>query len=192
MDLKIFLDFTYFLYFSSVYTFEGLFKTVPGDEAMVDESMYLRETEESLVRLYQVAFSILHSHQDAEDAVQQGMLKAWAARSRARVQTLRPWLMRIVVNECRNIQRYRMRVVLSEELRMGSESFTPPDLDLWNAVQGLPDSLRLPFAMKYVAQFTEREVAHAMRLPVSTIKNRLAKAKKNLRAVLAEWEVSFE
>lgn len=159
---------------------------------MVDGALFLRETEERLTRLYQVAYSILRTRADAEDAVQQALLKAWAARQRARPETLGPWLTRIVVNECRNIQRQRMWVIPCEAVAAQAEAFAPPDPDLWNAVQALPENLRLPFSLKYVAQFSEREVAQAMHLPVSTIKNRLAKARKILRAALAEWEVSFE
>jgi RNA polymerase sigma-70 factor (ECF subfamily) len=159
---------------------------------MVDGTLFLHETEEKLTRLYQTAYSILRTRQDAEDAVQQALLKAWASRAGARPETFGPWLMRIVVNECRNIQRHRMWVMPCEAVAAEAETFTPQDPDLWSAVQALPESLRLPFSLKYVAQFTEREVAQAMHLPVSTIKNRLAKARKLLRAALADWEVSFE
>ena len=159
---------------------------------MVDGALFLRETEEKLTRLYQVAYSILRTRQDAEDAVQQALLKAWAARDRAKPDTFGPWLVRIVVNESRNIQRYRMRVMPFTAVAEEAEAFTPPDPDLWGAVQALPEGIRLPFTLKYVAQFTEREVAQVMHLPVSTIKNRLAKARKVLRAALTEWEVSFE
>ena len=159
---------------------------------MVDGALFLSETEAKLKRLYQVAYSILRARQDAEDAVQQGLMKAWAARFDAQPETFSPWLMRIVVNECRNIQRHRMRVMPAAAAEETAVPFSAPDPDLWNAVQALPESLRLPFSLKYVAQFTEREVAQAMRLPVSTIKNRLAKARKVLRAALSDWEVSFE
>ena len=159
---------------------------------MVDGALFLHETEVRLTKLYQTAYSVLRRRQDAEDAVQQALLKAWAARSGARPETFGPWLMRIVINECRNIQRHRMRIVLCEAVAAEAEAFTPRDQDLWNALQALPESLRLPFSLKYVAQFTEREVAQAMHLPVSTIKNRLAKARKLLRKALTDWEVSFE
>ena len=159
---------------------------------MVEEASFLSETEARFVRLYQVAYSILRTRQDAEDALQQALMKAWAARAGAHPETFGPWLTRIVVNECRNIQRYRMRVTPSEAVMPEPEAFAPPDPDLWNAVRALPESLRLPLTLKYVAQFTEREVAQAMHLPVSTVKNRLAKARRLLRAALNEWEVSFE
>lgn len=160
---------------------------------MVSSAQFLREAEAQLPRLYGVAYGILRARQDAEDASQQALMKAWAARDRARPDSFVPWLMRILINECRNIQRHRMRVVPSDTI--GAEAsvlFTPPDPDLWRAVEALPEALRLPFSLKYLAQCTEREVAQAMRLPVSTVKNRLAKARKELRAALSDWEVDFE
>lgn len=159
---------------------------------MVENAMFLQETEARFARLYQVAYGILRTRQDAEDAVQQALMKAWAARAGAHPETFGPWLARIVVNECRNIQRYRMRVMPSETVMPEAEPFTPPDPDLWDAVQALPENLRLPLILKYVAQFTEREVAQALRLPASTVKNRLAKVRKLLRAALNGWEVSLE
>ena len=61
---------------------------------MVDGTLFLHETEEKLTRLYQTAYSILRTRQDAEDAVQQALLKAWASRAGAWPETFGPWLMR--------------------------------------------------------------------------------------------------
>lgn len=159
---------------------------------MVDTASFLRESEAMLGRLYQTAYYVLRARQDAEDAVQQGLMKAWAARGSARPDTFRAWLSRIVVNECRNIQRHRMRVVPSEMVAPKDEAWKPPDPDLAEAVERLPKAIRVPFVLKYVACLTEREVAEAMRVPVSTVKNRLARARKLLRDALADWEVTFE
>lgn len=160
---------------------------------MVDSAQFLRDAEAQLPRLYRVAYGILRARQDAEDASQQALLKAWAARSNARPDTFVPWLMRILVNECRNIQRHRMRMVPSDTIgATATISFTPPDPDVWRAVEALPDALRIPFSLKYLAQCTEQEVAQAMGVPVSTVKNRLSKARKTLREALSDWEVAFE
>lgn len=159
---------------------------------MVDTAFFMRESEAMLTQLYNTAYYMLRLKADAEDAVQQGLMKAWAARDRAKPQTFKAWLARIVVNECHNIQRHRMRVVPSDTIELEKDAFQQPDPDLMDAVCQLPDSLRIPFVLKYLACLTEQEVAHAMRLPASTVKNRLAKARKTLRGVLSDWEVSFQ
>src|SRR3954453_3676564 len=66
---------------------------------------------EELVRPHQeiafrVAYVITRNSADAEDALQDGLTKAWRALGRFRVdEPLRPWLLRIVANEARNARR---------------------------------------------------------------------------------------
>jgi len=54
------------------------------------------------------------------------------------------------------------------------------------AVYALPEKLRIPFTLKYVGNYQEREVADILRLPSSTVKSRLARARQSLRIVLVE------
>lgn len=159
---------------------------------MVEREQFSVESKAMLSQLYGTAYYILRARADAEDAVQQGLMKAWAAREKCRAETFRPWLVRIVINECHNIQRHRMRIVPMEQMADYAETFEPPDPNIAEALHALPDVLRLPVVLKYLAGFKEREVAYAMRLPVSTIKSRLTKARKLLRGSLAEGEVSFD
>jgi len=66
---------------------------------MMDAALFMREVQPMLTKLYRVAFCILRSQADAEDAVQQGLLKAWAAKDNIRLDSFQPWVTRIVVNE---------------------------------------------------------------------------------------------
>ena len=152
---------------------------------MMDKARFMREAEPLLTKLYGIAYCILRSRADAEDAVQQGLLKAWAARERIRAATFQPWVTRIVIHECRNIQRHRARVVPSDT-PAAAEGFVPPDPAVMMAVLALPDKLRVPFSLKYVGNYREREIADALRLPLSTIKSRLARARRTLRDALTE------
>ena len=152
---------------------------------MMDEARFMREAEPLLTKLYSIAYCILRSRADAEDAVQQGLLKAWAARSRIRIETFQPWVTRIVIHECRNIQRHRARVVPSAS-PPAEGGFVPPNPELMMAVFALPEKLRIPFSLKYVSRYREREIADGLRLPVSTIKSRLARARQALRNALSE------
>ena len=56
--------------------------------------------------LYRVAKTILINDQDCADAVQEAILRGWTKRGQLRdPKLIRPWLARITVNECRNLQR---------------------------------------------------------------------------------------
>lgn len=76
---------------------------------MTDEQ-FRQEAERLSPALYRMAMSIVRSSFDAEDAAQEALQKAWIIRERCRNDTFPAYLMRIVINECRNIQRHRMRV----------------------------------------------------------------------------------
>ena len=82
----------------------------------MESNAFSRIAEENMQGLYRLSFSILHTRHDAQDAVQQGLLRAWERRETARPEQIRAWLTRIVINECHNIQRKRMRVVLMGEM----------------------------------------------------------------------------
>lgn len=157
---------------------------------MVDGALFMSESEAMLTTLYKISYSILRSRADAEDAVQQGLLKAWAARARANPEKFRAWVARIVINESRNIQRYRMRVMPSEVIERQGEFF-PPDWDVMDAVGRLPEKLRVPLSLKYVACFREKEIAETLHIPVSMVKNRLARARELLREELKDMEGLF-
>lgn len=151
---------------------------------MIDDATFVNVSREAMPSLYRISLGILRRPQDAQDAVQQGLMKAWAARHKARGGSERAWITQIVIHECRNIQRYRQRVTPVES--MDEAEWTPPDRTLRDAVDALPQSLRLPVLLKYMEGMSEREVAQAMRLSAAAVKSRLLRARKALRKLLNE------
>ncbi|MBQ8555435.1 MAG: RNA polymerase sigma factor [Clostridia bacterium] len=134
--------------------------------------------------LYRISLSILHAHQDAQDAVQQALLKAWTARAKARPGCERAWLTRIVINECRSIQRQRLRVFPVETLP--ERPCHLPDSTLRDATDALPELLRLPLLLKYMEGMSEKEAAQALGVTVTVLKGRLFRARKALGKLLNE------
>ena len=93
--------------------------------------------------------------------------------------------MRILVNECYTLLRQRRRVVPMDELPV--RALDAPALSpLQSAIQALPEQLRTPLLLKYMEGMTEKEVAEALRLPVSSVKSRLFRARKLLKQELNE------
>lgn len=150
----------------------------------MDESTYTALCTAYMPALFRVACSIVGSRADAEDAVQQALMKAWMHRKKARPGAERAWMMRILVNESRSILRKRRPVLPLEEITLT----TPPAADnsLQEAIRALPESLRTPLLLKYMEGMTETEVAAAMGIPVSSVKGRLFRARKLLKTQLNE------
>ena len=138
----------------------------------------------SEARLYRIARSMLRNEYDCGDALQEGILKAWQ-----RLHTLRDercfeaWLARIVINECRNLQRgyNRPTVPLENIPESGTE---PPDPGLADALGTLPEKYRLPLVLHHGEGFGVGEIAAMLRLPRSTVKWRLHEGRRRLNAAL--------
>ena len=77
---------------------------------MMDEETFMDEVEAMERALYRVSRSLLKSPEDCADAVQEALARAWARRGRVDADYFRPWLMRILINECHTIGRKRRRV----------------------------------------------------------------------------------
>lgn len=150
----------------------------------MDESRYIALSREYMAVLHRTAYSIVGNRADAEDAVQQCLLNAWRMREKAREGTERAWMMRIVINECYMILRSRKRCAPGQ---IPEEVCLPPeDTGLRDALQALPESLRTPFLLKYMEGMKESEVAASLGLPVAAVKNRLFRARRQLRKMLKE------
>ena len=139
--------------------------------------------------MYHVGYSILHNDQDCADAVQEALARAWARRGRVEAAYFRPWLMRIVINECHTIGRKRRRVVLVDEVEQPAPAFEPPDERLKQALSAVPEKLKVPLLLHYLEGFSVAEVAQILRIPQGTVKSRLHHARKRLRV---EWEAMKE
>ena len=76
--------------------------------------------------MYHVGYSILHNDQDCADAVQEALTRAWQKQHTLRSPSrFRPWLMKILVNTCRDIlrQRQKIRFVPLEEQILAGENY---------------------------------------------------------------------
>ncbi len=157
----------------------------------MDEATYIAISQQWMASFFRTAYSILKNRHDAEDAVQQMLLKAWKNREKGREGAERAWMMRILINECYTMLRHRRRMIPDEHAGALADLPMPsPDTDLYDAIDSLPENLRMPFLLKYMEGMTEKEAATALRLSVPSIKNRLFRARKKLQKILQE-EVSL-
>jgi RNA polymerase sigma-70 factor (ECF subfamily) len=132
---------------------------------------------------------------DAEDAVQEAFVKAYAALGRFRAGSpFRPWLLRIVANEARNRRRSAGRQTglalrVAEDRPLGEAAPSPEaavleaesKATLLAALEGLRDDDRLVIGYRYLLELSEAETAAALGVPAGTVKSRLSRALRRLR-----------
>ena len=110
---------------------------------MIDKQTFVTLIDEKSQMLYRVARSILRNEEDCNDALQESVMKAWASRHKLREDRyFATWITRIVIHECRTIQRKQSKYHLKAEVALG-ENDSMPDPDLHHAMDSLPEKQRL-------------------------------------------------
>lgn len=151
----------------------------------MDEACYMAVCEGHMASFYRMAYSLCGNRHDAEDAVQQALMKAWRYREKARQGAERAYIMRILINECHGILRGRKRQIPVENVPvLQRDSAQDVTDDLNEAIRTLPEPLRTPVLLKYMEGMSEQEVALTMHLPVSSVKSRLYRARRKLQQIL--------
>jgi RNA polymerase sigma-70 factor (ECF subfamily) len=159
---------------------------------------------EQLVKIYQgiatrTAYVITGQEADAEDAAQAGFVKAYYALDRFDPgRPFRPWLLKIVANEARNRRRAAGRragleLRLAED-RPGDAAPSPegavlasePRAALVRGLNQLKEEDRVVIAYRYFLDLSEAEMAAALGVARGTVKSRLSRSLKRLRAVLGD------
>lgn len=161
---------------------------------------------EEIVRMHQgiafrVAYLVAGDERDAEEAAQDGFVKAYRALGRFRAGApFRPWLLEIVSNEARNRRRSaarQARIALrsasaaAAEDRPGDAAPSPEAAllgaearqELLDAIGTLREEERLVLACRYFLDLSESETAAALGIRLGTVKSRHARALDRLRAL---------
>jgi RNA polymerase sigma-70 factor (ECF subfamily) len=153
-----------------------------------------RLVEEHYQPLYRYAYRLTGSAADAEDLTQEAFCKAQLKldqlRDPARAKT---WLFSIARNSYLHRLRSarRQRVVSLEDMDEVSEPLPEPlppvePEQLQQALNELDEAFRTPLILYYFEEFTYRDIAEQMDLPIGTVMSRLARAKAYLRVRLLQ------
>ncbi len=155
--------------------------------------------------LYGAALRLTRNERDAEDLVQDTVLRAYQSFEQfAGEQRCKAWLFKILTNTF--ISRYRRRVLersVAETLEQeGGEGVLSADLlrttkdpeqalqaallsdDVQRALQALPEEFRLAVMLCDIDEFSYREIADIMDCPVGTVMSRVSRGRRLLQGTL--------
>jgi RNA polymerase sigma-70 factor (ECF subfamily) len=190
---------------------EGVFQTDDPARAARSEE-FRRLAAGQLPRLYSLARRLVGD--EAEDAVQDSLLKAFRALDRLEHTAAGPaWLTSILVNTCRDRLRARMRRPQEVELDEMEEfslyrkiadedpfpysdslhldflqQFGPEDVRA--VLASLPDLYRVPLVLTYMDGFATKEVAQMLDAPLGTVLARLHRGRKLFEKAM--WDYAAE
>lgn len=166
---------------------------------------------EPLVRAYEgpgmrVALGMMGNREDALDALQEAFVKVYDSLSRFDLRRpFAPWFFRILRNQCRDMLRSRQARFKIEALDERLEfrpagTATDPERRrqrsaarelLWKALEKLPEDHREVLVLKELEGFRYGEIAEILDIPEGTVASRLYHARRALKEVLEEMEVTY-
>jgi len=174
-----------------------------GDENAFNELYHLTRD-----RAYFVAYTITHSEQDALDILQESYLKAWQkCGALEKPAVFGAWLHQIVGNTAKDFVKKRRPQLfepLDEEvdplaLLPEEDAAYIPDAAMDTAetkrlimeiIDRLPEDQRLCVLLYYYDDMPVASIAQSLELPVSTVKNRLAYARRKISSGVEQLEKS--
>ena len=187
-------------------------EVAPRRELTDDDKRRFQEDALPLLdSLYAGALRMTRNPADAEDLVQETMLRAYRSFDRFEPGTnLKAWLFRILTNAYINVYRKRQREPqkvsqedvedfdLYQELKDHDPQFsaTPEsivldslvDSDITDAIDDLPEQFRLAVVLSDIEGFTYAEMAEIMQVPMGTVMSRLHRGRKALQKRL--WDLA--
>lgn len=143
-------------------------------------------------RALRLSMSITRDRQLAEDAVQVAFLRVYRKGHQFKTtEKFEPWFFRIVINESKRLIKKKPQE-MELPIDFGSATSFTGEINLREMVSQVMSSLseeqRTILSLKFVSEYTEKEIAQILRIPLGTVKSRLHYAKKSMANILKEGE----
>lgn len=138
-----------------------------------------KECEKSL---FLVALGYLHNTEDAKDCVQEAVLSALKSYDRLRnKEYFKTWLIRIVINKSKDyIRRRRFTEELTDTLNVFYD-MPSDEMGIMDCICKLDPKVSIYITLRFYNEMTYKEVAKALKQPVSTVEYKTKKALSELK-----------
>ncbi len=161
--------------------------------------MSMQEFQEKILplknKLFGLAYSIMGNASEAEDAVQEALIKLWKMRERLQqIENLEGWCMRVQRNLAIDLLRKRPKPTETVEERwdLADSSASPHQLletqdelqRIEKLMQQLPEKQRLIIKLRDAQGFSYKEISQTLGMSMSQVKVYLFRARQQMRKLL--------
>jgi RNA polymerase sigma-70 factor (ECF subfamily) len=146
--------------------------------------------------MYSVAYRLAGNDEDAQDLVQEALIRVRRGLERYEPGSLEGWLARIVTNvfldEVRRRRRRPTDALPDDPERVlpsspaADEVSTQLSTEIQLALAALPEEFRVPVVLCDVADQSYEQIASTLGIPVGTVRSRLHRGRRMLRSMLTE------
>lgn len=139
---------------------------------------------------FRVAFSVVRQQQDAEDVAQEAFVRAHRSFGKLRNrESFRAWLVRTTWRlaldhrrgEQRRLARHSAHAISTIQLPADAVGAAERAAALWEAIDALPEKLRITIVLSAIEGHDHAEVARLLGVPEGTVKSRLYHARQRLQ-----------
>lgn len=160
-----------------------------------DKNAFMALIDTMKLQLYKTALIKLGNEHDALDAVQEALYKAFSGIKNLRQPCFfKTWLIRILINECYNIQQHNRKVVPLDNSLYNSEhqqeNKSVESIDIQNLTGKLDEIYKEVIDLRYNHDLKFDDIAVILDIPVGTVKSRLNRAHKLLREQLLAQNIN--
>lgn len=150
-----------------------------------DQAWFCQQVSEIKQTMFRIAYSILRNNHDCEDAASNAILNAYRNLPRLKNRAVfKPWLIKILKNECYAILRKNKRVAVLEEDFAGEQNTENINLQL--AISRLTEDNRIAVILYYLEGYSIQEISSILNVPDGTTKSRLSRSRIKLKQLMEE------
>ena len=155
------------------------FKTLSKDS-------FAELVQKNKASLYRLSKSILKNEADVQEAISETILKAYMNIHKLKLMdSFKPWIMKILVNECYNIIKKHKKVELTDDFTAFEGSYEEKTEDsLMFYVNQLEDEFKSVIILYYYDDISIKDISKILNIAEGTVKSRLSRAKGKLKAMM--------
>ena len=156
---------------------------MPGEEKTAWFCQKISQLKNSM---YITAIGIVRNKEDAEDAMQNALMQGYDHLEDLRFfEKIKPWIFKILVNECYKILKMRTYTLDIEEIEVpAQEDAGEQKTVLWESVLALEMKYRTVIILYYYENMSVKDIAKVLGLTADAVKQRLSRERKMLREIL--------
>ncbi|MCG8400183.1 MAG: sigma-70 family RNA polymerase sigma factor [Firmicutes bacterium] len=152
------------------------------------EEEFIKMLKENKNDFYRTAYSYVKNEQQALDVISEATYKGLSSLSKIREEKyMKTWFYRIIINESIALNRKNKKIVYDTLILEGmSENEMDKDeiIDLYNAIDKLPDKYKAIIILKFMKQMKAKEIGDILNINVSTVKVRVKRGIDKLKLIM--------
>lgn len=157
----------------------------------INKEWFTSQVHEHQDELYRLAYHILRSREDAEDALQESLFRAYSNLWQLKQpKYFKTWITKILMNACFELQRKRKNILDIDEYKeaIGTSEDITTAIVMEKAIQELDEVNRQIIFMFYYEDYSVKEISEVLNVSVMNVKQRLSRSRKMLKTILEDRE----